>query len=123
MERVVKIISATNVFTAVWGLAATALLNPTSKLLIMTAVVSLVIVACAVVCMRRNPDPGALFVSGVAATAVGSVGMLWAFLQASAGQVAQFGLAALMLLYLAQGVLAVWDGARRSKLESEFAPQ
>jgi hypothetical protein len=122
MERIVKIVSVSNVFTAVWGLAATALLNPTSELLVMTAVVSLVVVAGAVVCMRRKPEPGALVVSGVAVTAVGSAGIMWALMGTRAGHGVEVGLALLMATYCAQGVLAVVAGARRNKLESQLAP-
>jgi hypothetical protein len=114
VERIVKIVSVTNVFTALWGLAATALLNPTSELLTTTMIVSVVIVAAALVCMRRDPDPGALVVSGVAVGAVGSAGILWALMGTRTGQDAQVGLALLMAVYCVQGVLVAWSGARRA---------
>lgn len=122
VERIVKIVSVTNVFTAVWGLAATALLDPTSELLTMTMVVSVVVVAASVVCMRRNPDPGALVVSGVAVGAVGSAGILWALMGTRAGHDANIGLALLMTVYCAQGALVAWTGARRARAEALASP-
>lgn len=123
MERIVKIVSVTNVFTAVWGLSATGLLNPTSELLVMGFLVSVVVVAGAAVAMRRNPDPGALVVSGVAVSAVGSAGVIWALMGGRGGQEPQIGLALVMAIYCAQGILAAWAGARRSGAESAASPQ
>lgn len=122
VERMVKIVSVTNVFTAVWGLAAAALLNPTHELLTMTIVVSVVVVAAALVCMRRDPDPGALVVSGVALGAVGSAGIVWALLGTRAGHDADLGLALLMAVYCVQGVLVAWAGARRARAQTIAAP-
>lgn len=120
VERIFKLISISNLFIAVWGLAAVALLNPTPNLLVATGLVTAVSVTGALACMKRDIEPGTLVVSGVTLVAVGLAGIFWASIGDRVGG-AVLGLALLMGLYLVQGVLAIWASVRRDALASELS--
>jgi hypothetical protein len=119
VERILKIISITNLFVAVWGLATVVLLNPTAELLCATGLMSAASIAAALAFMRRDVEPGTLAVTSVALIAVGLAGIFWALIGDRAGG-AELGLALLMGLYPVQGALALWASARRQALVAEL---
>lgn len=68
---------------------------------------------------RRETEPATLLVCGVLCLAVGSAGVLWAMLRPGFDGVEQTGMALLMVLFVIEGALALWDSARRQKLHDE----
>jgi hypothetical protein len=119
VERIFKIISITNLFVAIWGLAAVALLNPNAELLTATGLIAAAAIAGAVTSIKRSVDSGVLVIAGVGLAAVGIAGVLWALIgHRSSG--AEVGLALLTGLYLVQGALSIWAGARRHGLATEL---
>ncbi len=115
MERILKILSISNLFVAVWGLAAVAMLNPRAELLAVTGVWGITSICAALACMRKNIDPGTLIVSGITVIAVAMAGLPWTLIGKHPGFEAQIGLVLLMVAFFAQGVLGAWAGIRRQK--------
>lgn len=117
VERVLKVLGFSNLFVAVWGLAAVVMLEPRAELLGVCILSCVATLATVIAATRRVVAPRDLLVTGVVLAAVGVAGIVWAVFAPRPGFDPEIGLALLMTVYGVQGVLALAAGVRRERFE------